>query len=116
MAPRDAWFVVMTHSHALDQALAENILARGDFAWFGLIGSRSKRHAFERRLAARGVGAERLATMSSPIGVDGIRDKHPAAIAIAVAAQMLQQREGRLASTVPRQYSGVAAGQGRTRA
>jgi xanthine/CO dehydrogenase XdhC/CoxF family maturation factor len=31
--------------------------------------------------------------MTCPIGVDGIRDKAPAAIAIAVAAQLLQQRE-----------------------
>ena len=55
-APAGAYFLVMTHSHPLDQALAEAILRRGDFAYFGLIGSKSKRRRFERRMAARGIG------------------------------------------------------------
>ncbi len=33
----------MTHSHALDQTLCEEILKRTDFAYFGLIGSKTKR-------------------------------------------------------------------------
>ena len=32
-------YLVLTHSHALDLALAEAILRRGDFGWFGLIES-----------------------------------------------------------------------------
>ncbi|HZH08663.1 MAG TPA: xanthine dehydrogenase accessory protein XdhC, partial [Lautropia sp.] len=42
-----ACFLVMTHSHALDEALAEAILRRADFRYFGLIGSLSKRRRFE---------------------------------------------------------------------
>lgn len=98
-----AWFVVMTHDHGLDQRLSERILRRGDAGWFGLIGSRTKRRAFEQRLMARGVEASRLKQMTCPIGVDGIRDKHPGAIAIAVAAQMLQQREATVALRALRQ-------------
>lgn len=92
-APPRAWFLVMTHSHPLDQALTERILRRADFAWFGLIGSATKRRQFEHRLRERGVTAQQLATMTCPIGVDGIEDKRPAAIAIAVAAQLLQEYE-----------------------
>ncbi|MBI1907546.1 MAG: xanthine dehydrogenase accessory protein XdhC [Rhodocyclales bacterium] len=102
-APAGAWFVVMTHSHALDQRLTEHILRRGDFAWFGLIGSCTKRRAFERRLQARGVAAACFERMTCPIGAPGIRDKHPAAIAVAVAAQMLQQREAAVALRSVRQ-------------
>jgi xanthine dehydrogenase accessory factor len=83
------YFLVMTHDHALDQAITEAILRRGDFAWFGLIGSATKRRLFERRLAARGIAAETLARMTCPIGIAGIDGKQPGVIAVAVAAQLL---------------------------
>jgi xanthine dehydrogenase accessory factor len=88
-----SFFLVMTHSHALDHDLAERILRRGDFAYFGLIGSLAKRRQFEKRMAARGVPAPRLAAMRCPIGVDGIDGKEPSSIAIAVAAELLRARE-----------------------
>lgn len=89
-APSGACFVVMTHSHALDQQLCERILRRGDYRYFGLIGSDTKRVQFERRLAARGIAPEQLARMICPIGVPGIADKAPEVIAVAVAAELLQ--------------------------
>jgi xanthine dehydrogenase accessory factor len=93
-----SYFLVMTHSHALDQELAETILARSDFAYFGLIGSMSKRRAFEQRMKNRGVPPARFRHMTCPIGVPGISGKEPAAIAIAVAAEVLQARERRAAT------------------
>lgn len=83
-------FLVMTHSHALDQRLTEHILRHADFNWFGLIGSKTKRKQFEHRLRERGIAAERLAAMTCPIGLPGIRGKAPAVVAAAVAAQLLQ--------------------------
>jgi len=89
-APAGSYFVVMTHDHALDQCLCEQILQRADFAYFGLIGSASKRRNFETRMRRRGIDANRFASMTCPIGVDGISSKQPAQIAIAVAAEILQ--------------------------
>jgi xanthine dehydrogenase accessory factor len=89
-APDHASYLVTTHSHALDQALAEAILRRERIGWFGLIGSATKRVQFERRLELRGIPAARLADMVCPIGIPGITGKEPAVIAIAVAAQLLQ--------------------------
>ncbi|MBA5687367.1 xanthine dehydrogenase accessory protein XdhC [Rugamonas apoptosis] len=89
-APAGATFLVLTHSHVLDQHLSEHILRRSDFTWFGLIGSATKRVQFERRLRERGIPAERLADMTCPIGLPGIRDKAPAVIAVSVAAQLMQ--------------------------
>lgn len=89
-APDDASFLVMTHSHALDQALAEAILRRERIGWFGLIGSTTKRVQFERRLQQRGIPSTRLTDMVCPIGIQGIAGKEPAVIAISVAAQLLQ--------------------------
>ena len=86
-------FLVMTHSHALDLELAAAILARDDFAYFGLIGSASKRAQFEHKLAARGMPRAMLARMTCPIGINAIRSKAPGAIAVAVAAELLQLRE-----------------------
>jgi xanthine dehydrogenase accessory factor len=84
------YFLVMTHNHARDLELAERILRRGDFAFFGMIGSRTKRKQFEHRLAARGIDSALIARMHCPIGVPGISDKSPEVIAVSVAAQLLQ--------------------------
>lgn len=88
-APKDASYLVMTHSHALDQRLTEAILTRQDTGWFGLIGSHTKRVQFERRMAARGIPQDRIDNMVCPIGLPGISSKIPAAIAASVCAQLL---------------------------
>ncbi|MET0322791.1 MAG: xanthine dehydrogenase accessory protein XdhC [Duganella sp.] len=88
-APAGASYLVLTHSHALDQRLSEAILSRAGVGWFGLIGSNTKRVQFERRLAARGMAPDRIAAMVCPIGLPGITSKLPAAIAASVCAQLL---------------------------
>jgi len=90
-APVGAYFLVLTHSHALDYALCRSILERADFAWAGLIGSESKAARFRARLARDGLTAERISRLVCPIGMNGIVSKWPAAIAVGVAAQLLQQ-------------------------
>lgn len=89
-APPGSAFLVLTHRHDLDLALSHAILARGDAAWFGLIGSATKRARFERRLRDRGIPAQRLAAMVCPIGLPGIGGKAPAVIAVSVVAQLLR--------------------------
>jgi xanthine dehydrogenase accessory factor len=90
-APAGAFFLVLTHSHPLDYALCRSILERDDFAWAGLIGSASKAARFRARLARDGLGAERIARLVCPIGMIDIASKWPAAIAVGIAAQLLQQ-------------------------
>jgi len=90
-APPGAFFLVMTHSHPLDFALCQAILTRNDFAWLGLIGSASKAARFRSRLARGGVNAATIGRLVCPIGVEGIESKWPTAIAVAVAAQVMQQ-------------------------
>lgn len=88
--PAGSSYLVMTHSHALDQRLCEAILRRRDRGWFGLIGSKTKRMQFEHRLRDRGISQDQLATMTCPVGVPGITGKAPAVIAASVCAQLLQ--------------------------
>ncbi|MGF6603863.1 xanthine dehydrogenase accessory factor [Paraburkholderia sp. GAS448] len=91
-APQGAYFLVMTHNHALDFSLAARIMRRRDFTYFGMIGSKTKRVKFERRLIERGIDPERLCEMTCPIGVPGIVDKAPTSIAVAVSAELFKVR------------------------
>ena len=90
-APVGAYFVVMSHSHPLDFELCHALLERNDFAWLGLIGSDSKAARFRSRLTRTGLSADVIAKLVCPIGVEGINSKWPAAIAVAVAAQLMQR-------------------------
>ncbi|HEX4327580.1 MAG TPA: xanthine dehydrogenase accessory protein XdhC [Burkholderiales bacterium] len=89
-APPGTFYLIMTHSHALDLQIVEQVMKRGDAGFLGLIGSKTKRVRFERRLADKGFGATQIATMTSPIGAAGITGKAPGVVAIAAAAQLLE--------------------------
>ncbi|MCP4077184.1 MAG: xanthine dehydrogenase accessory protein XdhC [Gammaproteobacteria bacterium] len=89
-APAGSYFLVMTHDHSLDQDLAESILRRDDYCYFGLIGSLTKRKKFEHRLSQRGINVAQLSRMSCPVGINGIHSKQPAAIALAITAELVQ--------------------------
>ncbi len=92
-APAGAMFLVLTHSHDLDFEVCRRILLRGDFAWAGLIGSKTKAARFVRKMRQRGFPEAEIARFACPIGVDGIDSKLPAVIAVSVAAQVLQVAE-----------------------
>jgi xanthine dehydrogenase accessory factor len=82
--------VVMTHSHALDSLVVAEVLARGDFAYLGLIGSATKRETFRRALLGMGFDDQALQRLRCPIGGSRLRDKRPAVIAAMVAAEIAE--------------------------
>ena len=86
--------LVMSFSHAEDLDVVAACLLRqrqrADLPFVGLIGSKTKWATFSHRLAARGFTAPELAHVTCPIGVAGIASKLPEAIAVSVAAQLLQ--------------------------
>lgn len=100
-APAGSYFLVMTHSHGLDFRIGERILRRGDFNYFGLIGSDSKRQRFVQILRRKGMGEDEIGRLTSPIGDIGIPGKRPGEIAVAVAAELLQMRAAREAEAEP---------------
>jgi xanthine dehydrogenase accessory factor len=91
--PDGTFCLVMTHSHPLDLDICARLLPRDDIPFCGLIGSRSKKRRFEKRLRALGLAPEEIGRMVCPIGIEGIGGKRPAEIAVAVAAQLLRERE-----------------------
>jgi xanthine dehydrogenase accessory factor len=94
--------LIMSFSHAEDLEIVQQCLIRNrasqaindalDLPFIGLIGSKTKWATFQNRLRERGFTAAELAQVTCPIGIAGISGKEPEVIAVAVAAQLLQQR------------------------
>jgi len=101
-APDGAFFLVLTHDHALDLRIVEAALRRDDAGFVGMIGSRSKRERFRHRLAHRGMSEARIARMHCPVGLPGITGKQPEIIALAVVAQLMQAATAALSPDAPR--------------
>lgn len=92
-APPDTVYLVLTHSHDLDLRIVHTILQRGDFAFCGLIGSKTKRERFKHRLAERGMARQALDRLTCPIGAAqpaGPHSKWPEVIAAGVAQQLVE--------------------------
>ena len=107
-APAGAFYLVLTHEHGLDLRITEAILRRGDFAFCGLIGSKTKRAKFVHRFEERGIAPATIARLTCPIGLAGIAGKEPEVIAAAVVAQLLLERSRRLLPTMPSHESTAA--------
>ena len=88
--PEQAYCLVMTHDHQLDQDLCEALLRRNDLAFLGLIGSATKQRRFAQRLREKGISEQQLERLTCPIGIPGIESKEPGVIAVSVAAQLLK--------------------------
>ena len=99
--PDGAEILVLTHDHDLDYRLVRALLA--DFRWrnVGLIGSRTKAERFRTRLARDGMSASLIDRLECPVGLATVPGKRPMAVAIAIAAGLLQRQGG---------DSGVTAG------
>jgi xanthine dehydrogenase accessory factor len=89
-APTDAEHLVLTYSHALDLELCHRLLLRG-FGGLGLIGSATKWVRFRGRLRALGHGDAAIGRIRCPIG-DTSLGKHPQAIAVGVALDVLKHK------------------------
>ena len=94
-APPGSAFVILTHDHALDFLLVREALLKGDAAYVGMIGSKTKRARFAHWLRQ---DLEReadplLEGLTCPIGAGGANDKRPAVIAAMVAAEIMTAME-----------------------
>ncbi len=81
--------IILTHSHELDYRWVSAILRRTDSRYCGLIGSKTKRTRFIRRLRADGLTENQIEHLTCPIGLSTLKSKDPGAVAIATAAQIL---------------------------
>ena len=70
------------HYTFIDRAAFEDLRARDDLPYVGLIGSQTKWATFRHRLEVRGFTEAELARVTCPIGVPGIGGKEPEVIAL----------------------------------
>jgi len=87
--PVGSYCIVMTHNHQLDLELTAAILKRGDFTYFGLIGSKTKRVKFEHRLRDRGFDPAQIQRMRCPMGLGEVKGKLPMEIAVSIAGEVI---------------------------
>jgi xanthine dehydrogenase accessory factor len=88
--PPSTHVLVMTHDHAEDFALCDAALRCTHLATIGLIGSDAKWARFRSGLAVEGHDPTQVDRIRCPIGLPGLAGKEPAAIAVSVAAELLQ--------------------------
>ena len=92
-APAGAYHLILTYSHEIDFELCRTLLLANRFGYLGLIGSKTKRARFVKRLQEQGASPQAISRLTCPIGIEHIKGKQPASIAIAVAAQLVQNLE-----------------------
>jgi xanthine dehydrogenase accessory factor len=88
--PRGTHVLVMTHDHAEDFALCDAALRCTHLGTVGLIGSAAKWARFRSGLAVEGHDEVTIDRIRCPIGLPGLPGKEPPAIAVSVAAELLQ--------------------------
>ena len=102
-AKTGAFHIIMTYSHSVDLAICHALLQKNQFGFLGLIGSRTKRQRFFNRLLEMNVDHNAIERMVCPIGANVTTGKQPNHIAIAIAAQLVEEmelRDQRIARTI----------------
>ena len=87
--PRGTHVLVMTHDHAEDFALCDAALRCTHLGSVGLIGSAAKWARFRTGLAVEGHDDATIDRIRCPIGLPAPSSKVPAAIAVSVAAELM---------------------------
>lgn len=98
-APASSAFIVLTHDHALDFLITKTALEKGDAAYVGLIGSRTKRKKFESWFRHEGGKIAAVQDLVCPIGSNGAGDKRPEIIAALVTAEVITHLSSKPALT-----------------
>jgi xanthine dehydrogenase accessory factor len=90
----DAFVVVATHDHAVDQRLAEVVLGRHALApmrYVAVVGSARKAAFTRERARNKGLPDAVIATLRCPAGLD-LGAESPEEIAVSIVAEMVQVR------------------------
>ena len=89
----DDYIVIMTNGHVNDYD-AQRFVMKYDHAYLGVIGSRAKTAALNKRFLAEGFTQEQLDRVYTPIGT-AIKAQTPAEIAVSIAGELIMVRAER---------------------
>jgi len=87
---KNTYFVIVTRGHRYDQICLEEIIKK-EHAYVGMIGSKVRVKKVKDQLAEKGVNIKKLEKVHTPIGLN-IRAETPAEIAIAIMAEIVQEK------------------------
>lgn len=90
---QDSYLVIVTRGHLHDGIILEQAL-KTEACYIGMIGSRSKRDYLYRELQAKGVSAQSLQRVNSPIGIN-IFAETPEEIAVSIVGELIKARAER---------------------
>ena len=82
------YVVIATAGHAFDHLVLEKLIMK-NYAYLGMLGSRTKvNHIFDK-LRASGISESRIERVRAPVGLP-IQSRSPAEIAVSIAAEIIQ--------------------------
>ena len=84
-----SFFVVLTHSHDYDLKILNEVLKK-DFTFLGLIGSKTKKNRFFKRLIDNGHNKSLVETIECPIGINIGNSKDPDEIAFSIITRLIK--------------------------
>lgn len=102
----DAFVVIASHDHKIDQEIVERVLPQ-PFRWAALLGSQRKAMLTRERCLNKGLAPTLVERLRCPAGLD-IGAETPEEIAVSIVAEMVQVR--RLAEAEARHTRGAPAG------
>jgi len=91
-SPPDSYYLIMTHNHQIDLLICASILKKKSFSFIGLIGSKTKKIRFYKRLLRMNFNEELINKIECPIGMTQIQGKEPDIIAISIIARLLEYK------------------------
>jgi xanthine dehydrogenase accessory factor len=100
---------VLTHDERFDLPILAHVLARGDLAFVGAMGSRTTCERRRQRLADCGLNETQLAALHSPIGLD-LGGSTPADTALSIMAEVVAVRNGRSGGQLRRHSGAIHTG------
>jgi len=83
-----SFFVVLTHSHDYDLKILNEVL-KIDFTFLGLIGSKTKKNSFFKRLIDNGHNKSLVEKIECPIGINIGNSKDPDEIAFSIITRLI---------------------------
>ncbi len=86
-AAPDACFVLVSHSHLLDEQILEKLI-RVPHRYLGMIGSKAKIKKISQNLLQRGIREEELAGVDMPIGIK-FQAETPEELAVSILAKLI---------------------------
>jgi xanthine dehydrogenase accessory factor len=84
----NSYFVVLTHSHDYDLKVINEVLKK-NFTFLGLIGSKTKKNRFFKRLIDNGHNKSLVETIECPIGINIGNSKDPDEIAFSIITRLI---------------------------